>query len=335
MFATKIVSRGFVSVALLSVAATAAGHMSSGAAVCDGGSNTNSAFVFIKPHANTPAAQKMVSGELKRRGVKIIKEGELSGEQIDADMLIDQHYYAIASKATLLKPETLPVPKQKFKDSFGLEWEDALNQGLVFNAIDACKYLGIDGAGLDAIWSKSKLVKFGGGFYCGKLEPKIAGKHKTIYVFNGFFMSMRGKFVQPNTSIHYYVVDFEPDTLSWADFRGKVLGPTNPKDSPSDSLRGSMLADWKSLGMKAEPTVGDNCVHASASPFEGLAEKMNWLGLKPQQTGFGAALIKSGVSPKVIQEWSVDPQVQGKSLFDQLEDLDAKECVEKAVELSK
>jgi hypothetical protein len=80
-------------------------------------------------------------------------------------MLIDQHYYAIASKATLLKPKTLPVPAGKFKDSFGLEWEDALNQGIVFNAIDACKYLGVDGAGLDAIWSKAKLVKFGGGFY--------------------------------------------------------------------------------------------------------------------------------------------------------------------------
>ena len=41
------------------------------------------------------------------------------------------------------------------------------------------------------------------------------------------------------TSIHYYVVEFEPSTLSWSDFRGKVLGPTDPKDAPSDSLRGS------------------------------------------------------------------------------------------------
>ena len=33
-----------------------------------------------------------------------------------------------------------------------------------------------------------KLVKFGGGFYCGLIESK--GK-PSLYVFNGFFMSMR------------------------------------------------------------------------------------------------------------------------------------------------
>ena len=146
---------------------------------------------------------------------------------------------------------------------------------------------------------------------------------------------MRGKFVAPGTSIHYYVVEFDPHQLSWADFRGKVLGPTNPKDAPAESLRGSMLKDWKSLGLDYEPTVGDNCVHASASPFEGLAEKMNWLKVSPSDDAFGAELIKSGVSPAKIKEWSVDPQVKGGSLFDQLEDLDAEECIKKAVELSK
>jgi hypothetical protein len=81
-------------------------------------------------------------------------------------------------------------------------------------------------------------VKFGGGFYCGLVSVP---EHKPIYVFNAFFMSMRAKFVTPGTSIHYYVVEFEPSTLSWSDFRGKVLGPTDPKDAPNDSLRGSFL----------------------------------------------------------------------------------------------
>eukprot|EP00606_Chrysophyceae_sp_TOSAG23-5_P000462 GSChrysophyteH2.ASY1.ANO1.347.1 assembled CDS len=299
-------SRKLVGIAALGACALASQAAATTApAVCETQAPAkNSAFVFIKPHANTKASQVKVQGELKKRGIKVVREGELSGEQIDEDMLIDQHYYAIASKATLLKPNTLPVPEDKFKAAFGLEWKDALADGVVFNAIDACKYLGVDGSELDSMWSKSKLTKFGGGFYCGKIEPNIAGKHKTIYVFNGFFMSMRGKFVQPNTSIHYYVVDFQPDHLSWADFRGK-------------------------------PTVGDNCVHASASPFEGLAENMNWLGLKPAQTDFGKRLLDAGVSAATIKDWSVDPQVKGKSVFDQLEDLDAEDCIKKCVELSK
>lgn len=52
-----------------------------------------------------------------------------------------QHYYAIASKATLVKPADLPVPAAKFEEAFGLPWADALSQGRVFNA------LGEEGAG--------------------------------------------------------------------------------------------------------------------------------------------------------------------------------------------
>ena len=294
----------------------------------------NSAFVFIKPHANTTASQALVSKTLKDRGLTIKAEGELTAKQIDEGRLIDQHYYAIASKATLVKPEFLPVPVDKFKAAFGIEYAEALKQGIVFNALDACTYLGLSAEGLDAAWGPAKKVKFGGGFYAGEIEPKIPGKHPKIYVFNAFFMSMRAGFVRPGTSIHYYVVDFKPSELSWADFRGKVLGPTDPKAAPAESLRGSMLKDWKSLGLDYEPTVGENCVHASASPFEGLAEKSNWLKASVEKDEFGAALIAKGVSKATIAEWSNDPQVKGKSLFDQLEDLDAPECVAKAVELA-
>lgn len=228
----------------------------------------NSAFVFIKPHANTKQAQALVSAALKAKGIEIKSEGELTAKDIDEGMLIDQHYYAIASKATLLKPSAMPVPKDKFSAAFGVDFDEAVKDGLVFNAIDACAYLGVDAMGLDALWGPSNKVKFGGGFYCAELAPAIPGKAKKIYVFNGFFMSMRSKFVTPGTSIHYYVVDFDPATLSWSDFRGKVLGPTDPKQAPVDSLRGTMLREWNALGLEYQPNVGDNCVHASASPFE-------------------------------------------------------------------
>ena len=105
-----------------------------------------------------------------------------------------------------------------------------------------------------------------------------------------------------------------------------MLGPTDPKDAPDGALRGTIYKDWKALGLAAVPNVGDNGVHASASPFEGLAERMNWLGAD-------ARLIKAGVSASTIKAWSVDPQVKGKSLFDQLEDLDSAACVAKAASL--
>jgi hypothetical protein len=36
------------------------------------------------------------------------------------------------------------------------------------------------------------------------------------------------------------------------------------------------------LGLQYCPNVGDNGVHASASPFEALAERMNWLKVEPE-----------------------------------------------------
>lgn len=269
---------------------------------------------------------------LQSKGIHVSSHGEITGEEIDRGMLIDQHYYAIASKATLLKPKDLPVPASKFEDFFKISWEDALNQGLVFNAIDACAHLGINAEELDTLWASCSKVKFGGGFYCGRIE--VEG-FAPIFVFNAFFMSMRSKFVSPGTSIHYYVVDFDPEQLSWGDFRGKVLGPTDPSTAPADSLRGIVLARWEELGLKAAPNTGENGVHASASPFEGLAERMNWLKASVESDPFGAAMVAAGIPVAMIKEWSVDPQVKGKSIFDQLEDTDAEECLAKAVELSK
>lgn len=146
---------------------------------------------------------------------------------------------------------------------------------------------------------------------------------------------MRSKYVTPGTCIHYYVVEWDPLDLSWADFRGKVLGPTDPASAPDDSLRGLMWSKWEELGLKSQPDVGDNGVHASASPFEALAEKMNWLGLNMEQDAFGQLLLHSGVNEEHIAAWALDPQVTylshqqpvTGSLYDALEDLDADRCV--------
>jgi len=302
----------------------------------------NSAFVFIKPHAVTDKVKELAKSGLEKFGLKILKEGSIKGEEIDKKKLIDQHYYAIASKATILKPDQLNVPEDKFEAQFGLSWKDALASGKVLNAMDGCAKLGIDAEQMDAEWAKckaaKKLVKFGGGFYCGLVE--VEGKD-ALYIFNGFFMAMRSKFTQPGTEIHYYVVEWNPAELSWADFRGKVLGPTDPAEAPTDSLRGQILADWKNLGLAAEPNVGDNGMHASASPFEALAERNNWLKVPFGKDPFGRLLLSEDIGFKQLKDWSVDPQVTleegGKqgSLFDSVEDFDSEPCLAKLSALAK
>ena len=91
--------------------------------------------------------------------------------------------------------------------------------------------------------------------------------------------------------------------------------------------------------MDSVPNKGDNGVHASASPFEGLAEKNNWLGIDVASDKFGKALLDAGLSEETIKEWSVDPRVtlpggEKGSVFDALEDMDVADCLSKLVELN-
>jgi len=65
-------------------------------------------------------------------------------------------------------------------------------------------------------------------------------------------------------------------------------------------------------------------MHASASPFEAMAERLNWVGASLEDDAFGKALLASGIPKNMILEWTKDPQVayEGKkaSLFDLLGD---------------
>ena len=167
----------------------------------------------------------------------------------------------------------------------------------------------------------------------------VQAKVDDIYVFNGFFMTMRSGFVSPDVSIHYFVVEFDERDVSWKEFRGEILGPTDPADAPASSLRGKILAQYEALGIQSKPFTGENGVHASASPLEGLAERMNWLSADAASDGFGKELIKSGVDAETIKQWSLDPVVThtyGKgSVFDLLEDLDADACLAKCLTIKR
>jgi len=112
----------------------------------------NSAFVFIKPHANRPAVQDLVKAKLEEAGLSILSTGSISGVEIDEKQYIDQHYYAIASKATILKPEEIAVPADKFEAEFGETWSGVLESGKAYNAMQACEKLGVDAEGLETVW---------------------------------------------------------------------------------------------------------------------------------------------------------------------------------------
>ncbi|CAB9510190.1 expressed unknown protein [Seminavis robusta] len=311
------------------------------------GGQTNRAFVFIKPHAckgKPGKVEAVVETALKKAGIRIQDQGEILAETIDKDMLIDTHYGAIASKAVKLKPHELNVPDKgqaEFEKMFGESWQSAIDNNKVYNAQDACEKLGnIDGIELEKRWRKLEMgvdfIKFGGGFYCGKVGD--------IYVMNAFYMAMRAAYCNPGERIQWYSVSWPSTAMSWADFRGQVLGATDPTLAPEGSIRQTILKQYNPLGLESKPNTGNNGVHASASPLEGLAERMNWMGVSIQDDEFGRALVAAGVSQETIMEWAADAQVTVKgetepnktmSVFDTLEDLDADTVLAKVGKIGK
>ena len=154
---------------------------------------------------------------------------------------------------------------------------------------------------------------------------------KEAFVINGFYMSMREKFTKADAKIHYYVVEWDGDKVSWEDFRGKVLGATDPETAEVGSVRRMILDKWQELGLTSCPNVGDNGVHASASPFEALSERMNWLGAKLEEDSFGKQMLAAGIPAETIMAWTKDPQIElsgsKQSCFDSMEDTNSSDCL--------
>lgn len=305
----------------------------------------NSAFVFIKPHANTEQFRSFVYEKLIASGIDVVAQGWKDASEIHEKNLYDKHRFSIASSATLSKPEDLSVPADEFERKFGLSWDEAKFRKLAVNASDACAKLQVDGDGLAKLWqaaeAEKQVIRFGRDFSCGKITP---AEGEPLYVFNGFFMSMRAAFTSPGQQIYYFSIAWLPDKIkssdvsSWYLFRYAIVGETEPREANPNTLRNELFDQWEELGLKCEPDKFHNGVHASASPFEGLAERCNWLGVDLQDDGFGRRLLNAGISRKWIEEGFNNPEVNMKRgetghLFQELENKDSQECIEKLKEL--
>jgi len=291
-------------------------------------SGDNTALVFVKPHAFTPATVEWVRNRLTEGGLTIKQEIEAT----DLGDAVDRHYYAIASKAQMA-PKDLTVPNEAFEKTFGVSWQSVLDAGQVVTAAEVMTKLSLDADGMEQTWRRIKkegnLVKLGGGFYAGKVQSE-----PPLYCFNGFYMAMREKYAAATSKIQIFIVNWDSSKKSWESFRDEFLGPTDPKEAPKGSLRQHVYANWEALGLKAEPDVGDNCIHGSASPFEAWCEITNWAKQGKTDSDFGKAL-HTVASADVIDKWSYDPRVTygvegfsvNDSLFDSVENLDSGMCL--------
>ena len=421
----------------------------------------NSAFVFIKPHANTTQVRMMVGKLLLNKGFKVTKKGMFTSVELKDGSLFDKQFMSIAKKALVLRPANLVLTSSNsatFLNKYGEYWHDALRRGVICNAVEACERFGIEFRVLGKIWNEShsqgKSLRLSKGFHVSlidhpdnkkppaktkppsrssKVVPDLSAdpeplppQKEPIYVVNGFYPFMRSKYFGEGQSVYYLVVEWDdirqekeqsqreeearkaeeyarraatfsnadkrreakalasggstahPLTvaMSWRAFRHEIIGSnstcTEPvyelainSARPNESLRAKITADWKNLGLKRQPDAEENCVHASASAFEAVLEKISWLGgshsssdadngdhnasasasaSSRQAAGlFSDPLIAAlmhrqdanggGIPIVGIKDWLTNPTVKGRPLLEHFENLGFEECVEKAKEL--
>lgn len=308
---------GGADVALAAAAPAPASAPAPAAAAPRFGAATNTALVFLKPHAVTPRAVSLVKAKLVAAGCFVVRELVVGAADIDRLQLIDAHYGTLAQLAMATDPKTLaltPALKEKFAEVYGVEWDRAplMTNGEALKAVAQLKGGGVSGKELETMWRKGPFVKLSPGCYVARLVaddvPGLA--QRTPFTLNGFYPAMREQFVAPGAQVHALVVSFSAEKLPWSSFRESVVGATDPSKASADSIRGAILSGWSALGLPFQPSMAANGCHASAGPLEGLKERLVWGAQDPSCSdaslaadGFGAQLLACGVPAATLRRW--------------------------------
>jgi len=267
----------------------------------------NTALVFVKPHAATDACEAFVRQHLAAAGVSVVDAGVKSAAEIEASKLIDQHYGSLARIAMELQPADVdlsPAALAAFAETYGVDWSTALGSALRNDV--AMEELGVNGMALEPLWRGGVQCKLAPGTYVSRLD----GVGKPLYTLNGFYPAMRQAYVEESAEVRYLVCEWEEAELSWKGFRREVIGATNPADAAAGSARAELLSRWKELGLPAAPTLGNNGVHASAGPLEGLKERCVWAGGSLETDALAAALTGGANVPRAtLSAWLDDNPV--------------------------
>jgi nucleoside diphosphate kinase len=296
----------------------------------------NDALVFVKPHACNAQVVSAVRAFLAEHGVSVVSSGEISGPQIDKEGIIDAHYAHIAKVAMKLSASSLPVSADKkgeFASKFGKgSWDELASSGQILNLREYAAKTGKGFKEIEDLWRATSAFKLAPGTYVAWMADG------GVFVLNAFYGMMRSIYTVPDAKVMYLIVRWSESKLSWADFRGKVIGATDPSKAVEGSLRNKIMREWKELGLASEPNTGNNGVHASAGPVEGLRERMVWVGATLEADAFGKAALAAGVKRKLLDSWLNNDRVKigdkEGNAFDLLEDINSSEAIRIALEAS-
>jgi hypothetical protein len=321
----------------------------------------NTAWVYIHPRANTPSVRDLVHdllldhiNPLYDGGGRIVAEYDLNGQMLaEYHVVIDRQYGLISKYAMMNQGDIIGITtamcEKEFQKGFGEDWSMVWREKRLYSGREAMEVLRCDARGLYEAWKKAEVVRLGKDLYCGRIHQCSVGG-KWVYVLNGFFMAMRNEYLEPSSCVHAYVIQWSAEMLPWKDFLTRAIGSSDPCKALPDSLRRTIYERYRNLEMEEQPNELFNAIHASESPLEGLAERLNWSFTKSvQHDEFGRILLGKGIpeskilewceNSKVSMTWDVTPIGRGvdvsgmMDIFDVVKGMDTRECLDTLIQV--
>lgn len=303
----------------------------------------NNALLFIKPHAAKVGMQYLVSSVLDDFNIRVLSRGKYTAEEAEELRLFDRQYAYLEKFACNTPPDSIVLNDAEsaaFQQRFAESWGEVVAGHRIWNATDASTSLRLNEDDLYALWKGSSMqlsvrrgltiCRVDATNTCGNAEL-LSHIVEPIYLINGFYPSMKASFAQRGATIHYMVVEWEGNELSWPDMLQKAIGHSDPALAAPSSVRGKLHQTWEDVGLRAPPDRRDNGVHISKSAFEGLVDRLIWSkGAMLFTDTFGSRLLSCNIPSLTVQNWLKNPIVQNKCIFDHMYGLEGEECLMKA-----
>lgn len=177
-------------------------------------------------------------------------------------------------------------------------------------------------------------TKLGGGSYC--MRVNVLGQ--VYLLLNPFHAYQLVPFTTPGRAI---IVLEGRSNRDWEVLRSELTGATNPAKADPGSIRAELLARMEELNLKAV-NQGNNGVHLSAGPLEGMVELQRFFSdheagdpLDWSDTLFGRQLAEAGVNRDRIAQLagniSLDVEGQSVPAFDLTEEVNATDALKKLI----
>ena len=299
--------------------------------------------ILVKPHAVNDDVLTVIETLLTDHSIRIQYIGHLSGADLSARNVVQHSFCTLFQHAIVIDPLELHVTAEMislFRTHFLMEWTTALNQSQLTNACDAAAYLEITQAELYDMCRRSKFptLRLCKGVHLTYLDedcssdPAVKSLLKSpIYVVNGFYSALKAQYENPATEVAYLLIEWDGAQWTWADLVHRIVGDSDPALASPTSIRGTIYRHWESLNLPAAPSRVDNCVHASASAFEGMVDRVVWTpGATLQTDILGSRLLAARIPHHLCQKWMRNPLVDGRTMFDHMLYLNARASLHQA-----